>query len=1329
MAVCDRAEGRDNRLGDSQMGGVWHQHGGKAAAMFIRMFRCRITAVALACTAIFSWGSEATLFIPLDAVEAASFPSPPGHRASLGEAESAVAPVVPSDRWLVRVDRQRLFRTIHAVERSVSGGNAPGEAGEHGERLVLNVADGFSMEVAAERTQRTLSGHSLSGRVVGTPGSAVTFAVAGEMIMGTVWTPKAIYEVFPLRDGVHLFRKTSPSAALPLGAPIRPDRPEGGGEQSELTNSTTEDGIAEGGAVVDVLVLWTPTARENVGGEAQMHAGIDHLVTWTNDAYERSGAKVRLNLVGAEEVDYVEADPNSATHLHHLANPSDGFMDGIHMRRDALGADLVHLVTGIGYVGGKAYQPGAFSLSVLGMNPSFAALASTFAHELGHNMGLAHDRYRVSRSINEAPRLSFSYGYVNKLAFSAAVKGECWVTIMAYYERCSDADLDSFEVPYFSTPERRYPDDSGAPLGVPKSSDETGADGPADAVYGLNIAYPRVVSLRPGRTEDGGTPETATPVVADSTTFAALPNRYDIDYFRVTLPEAGWLRVETTGRCDTQGALITEDGEVVAEDNTGGAYGNFLIEAELGAGVYFVKVQWAQGTERPASNDYTLRVSFKPASAADDHGDGAAQASYVAVPSSTSGAMERRSDTDYFRFEVGERSVVRIGTAGQTDVVGVLTSADGTIRLEDDDSGPTTNFLIVAKLSPGIYFVAVRGYDAGAIGAYSLNVSRSTEPDDHADAPSDATALAAGAFAEGEIEVALDHDLFRIEIPAELGPGQLWVESQFRCLTERRIHCDAYVAGELLQDGDVQIAARTGDGGLLAFRFVIGAQVAPGPYFLRVTGVDQSTTGTYEIRASFIADNRTIPLFLSASRTPQQGFARIINRSRRDGQVVIHAVDDAGKRFGPVTLSLAAGRTAHFNSNDLEAGNAGKGLSGGIDAGTGDRRLELETVLDIEALAYVRTEDGFLTTMHDAATNWSQGTEEVAAIFNPASNRNQRSKLRLTNQGPGWDEFNVRGFDDRGWTSTWRSLRWELSAGKSLTMNAAEMEDYNHGRFGSLGDGFGKWRLSIVSDIPIKTMNLLESSSGHVTNLTNRRRGLFGGGPLPFFLAASPPPNPARQSFARVINHSRGSGEVSIHAVDDSGRRFGPVTLSIAGRHALHFNSGDLENGNRAKGLSGSIGAGEGDWRLEFDADFDIEALAYVRTDDGFLTSMNTVAPKIDDRLEVVFFNPASNDNQVSRLRLINPAPEPAAITITGMDDAGAAPPQGDITLTLPAGAATSITAQQLEAGADHFTGRFGDGEGKWQLFIEADQDVQAMSLLESPDGHITNLSSGTAVR
>ena len=256
-------------------------------------------------------------------------------------------------------------------------------------------------------------------------------------------------------------------------------------------------------------------------------------------------------------------------------------------------------------------------------------------------------------------------------------------------------------------------------------------------------------------------------------------------------------------------------------------------------------------------------------------------------------------------------------------------------------------------------------------------------------------------------------------------------------------------------------------------------------------------------------------------------------------------------------------------------------------------------------------------------------------------------------------------------------------------------------------------------------MSLLESPTGHLANLSGRAAvGMHVS--LPLLISAS---NSSQQGFIRIINREGRDGEVAIHAIDDAGRRRGPVRLSLDAMHAGHFNSDDLERGNRAKGLSGSLGAGTGDWRLEFAAEMAIEALAYVRTTDGFLTGMNAVVPQSRGRHEVVFFNPASNNRQVSRLRLINLSNAPATISISGLDDAGDPPPEGEVGLTLAAGAATAITAQQLEAGAAHLEGRFGDGKGKWRLFIEADQDIQAMSLIESPTGHISNLSAGTAVR
>ena len=37
---------------------------------------------------------------------------------------------------------------------------------------------------------------------------------------------------------------------------------------------------------------------------------------------------------------------------------------------------------------------------------------------------------------------------------------------------------------------------------------------------------------------------------------------------------------------------------------------------------------------------------------------------------------------------------------------------------------------------------------------------------------------------------------------------------------------------------------------------------------------------------------------------------------------------------------------------------------------------------------------------------------------------------------------------------------------------------------GALGDGAGKWRLSVTSDRPIAVMSLLASPTGHLTNLS-----------------------------------------------------------------------------------------------------------------------------------------------------------------------------------------------------------------------------------------------------
>ena len=201
---------------------------------------------------------------------------------------------------------------------------------------------------------------------------------------------------------------------------------------------------------------------------------------------------------------------------------------------------------------------------------------------------------------------------------------------------------------------------------------------------------------------------------------------------------------------------------------------------------------------------------------------------------------------------------------------------------------------------------------------------------------------------------------------------------------------------------------------------------------------------------------------------------------------------------------------------------------------------------------------------------------------------------------------------------------------------------------------------------------------------------------------------------------------MSIEAIDDRGTSAGTVMLTIGADAAGHFNSADLEQGNPSKGLSGGAGSGEGDWRLivVVDSELEFEVLSYVRTADGFLTSMHDTAPKSDGVYEVAIFNPGSNPNQLSRLRLINLDAEEAEVTITGVDDAGASP-GAVVEIVVPGGESVTLTSAELEAGTG-VAGALGDGSGKWRLLVRSDQPILVMNLLSSPSGHLTNLSTAS---
>ena len=465
-----------------------------------------------------------------------------------------------------------------------------------------------------------------------------------------------------------------------------------------------------------------------------------------------------------------------------------------------------------------------------------------------------------------------------------------------------------------------------------------------------------------------------------------------------------------------------------------------------------------------------------------------------------------------------------------------------------------------------------------------------------------------------------------------------------------------------------------------------------------------------------------VPFFPAAGDTVRQGFVRVINHSPRSGQVRIDAIDDAGDRHEPITLDIGADATVHFNSDNLESGAPNKGLSEPVGTGVGDWRLQLTSNLasnlDIEVLAYVRTSDGFLTAMHDVVAD--QDGRHRVPTFNPANNPNQVSRLRLVNRGEAPAAVKIRGIDDTG-VSPGGEFSTTIPALASSTFDAHELEAGTGSSADGLGNGTGKWRLEVESEQDILVMSLLANPTGHLTNLsTAPANGTDGGHTVPLFPATV---DANRQGFVRIINRSDAPGEVRITARDDTDWDYPPISLSLAANAVAHFNSDDLEFGNPDKGLASGVGSGRGDWHLKLDSDLDIGVLAYIRTAEGFLTSMHDVAPSIGTRHRVVFFNPGSNQQQVSGLRLVNPGDGSANVTITGIDETGHESAAA-VEVSVPGGQARTITAQQLETGGVGQVGTLGDGRGKWQLNVRADHPLIVMSLLTSPTGHLTNLST-----
>jgi len=207
----------------------------------------------------------------------------------------------------------------------------------------------------------------------------------------------------------------------------------------------------DSGANLDVMVVWTKKAEcKNYGlaedcdlsdqTKAAMEAKINLAIDETNTAFALSGADTQLYLAHSyRHSTFVETSITES--LNALRN---GEISGTEQNREIYGADIVSMILDEPFFCGQAFMgpriDNMYSVTALNCATGYFS----FGHEIGHNLGLKHDR----GTENDCENTKFHFGYRDPNAK--------FRTILAYNcvaNQCDDnAGGDCTRIQRFSSP-------------------------------------------------------------------------------------------------------------------------------------------------------------------------------------------------------------------------------------------------------------------------------------------------------------------------------------------------------------------------------------------------------------------------------------------------------------------------------------------------------------------------------------------------------------------------------------------------------------------------------------------------------------------------------------------------------------------------------------------------------------------------------------------------------------------------------------------------------------------------------------------------------------
>ena len=332
-----------------------------------------------------------------------------------------------------------------------------GARGNSRERLRMPLPDGGVVTFRRQRVEALPDdGLYWTGTAEDGRAGQVRLVRRRHVVVGHIDVDGHSWLLAPGTSGEHTIERGETGGIMCGGGRTGTPRPAAAeGLESGVASSVPQLALT-GAPQVDVLIVFSPEAAAASGGDDGMRALADLSVSATNDALANSLVDARVRLVDVRVLPYVESGSMSID-LDRITAPADGHLDDVHALRQASGADIVSLVV-------EQNREGFEGLAWLMQqpSPSFQSLAFsvvlrrsaanlTLAHEIGHNLGLSHDRPNAS-SPGVYP---FAYGYRDPPYFRDLMSYAC-------------TGIPCPRVAHFSNPDVTY---AGRPTGRPDLED------------------------------------------------------------------------------------------------------------------------------------------------------------------------------------------------------------------------------------------------------------------------------------------------------------------------------------------------------------------------------------------------------------------------------------------------------------------------------------------------------------------------------------------------------------------------------------------------------------------------------------------------------------------------------------------------------------------------------------------------------------------------------------------------------------------------------------------------------------------------------------------